>query len=137
LNYEEGYRIGYEIYNLKRSNIKISRLLKGHVAPNSKIFLNAIDTGSKNGKIKLSIDKHYYGKSTDRAFATVVFDVDFSVREQQEIIEKFNRRLNKYRKKYKSIFLTNYRNSTSILARKRIGFKLVYRILSNILLDKK
>lgn len=136
LGEENEYTIGNEIYNLKQSNVKIRRLLKGEDKPNSKIFLNAIDTGSKDGFIKLSItDFPFYGKNTDRAFATIVFNIDFSLEEQKLIVEKFNEKLNKYRNKYNSMFLTNYRNSTSITSRKRISFKLVYSLLSNIILE--
>ncbi len=136
LLYSEAYTIGYEIYNSEKSDIKIGRLLLGQKSPNSKIFLNAIDTGTFEGMIRLSIKDHFYGKSTDRAFATIVFNKDFTIEEQEYIVKEFNIKINEYRKKYRSLFLTNYRNSTSTLARKRIGFKLAYTIISNIILDK-
>ena len=133
---KNNYRIGNDIYELKQSNVKIKRLLIGDPKPNSKIFLNAIDTGTEKGMIKLSLSENpFYGKSTDRAFATIIFDRDFSIEEQKKIVEIFNEKLNFYRKKYRSMFLTNYRNSTSILSRKRIGFKLAYSIISNIIRD--
>ena len=47
------------------------------------------------------------------------------------IIDEFYKRINEYRDKYNSLFLTNYRNNL----RKRIGFDLAYRIISNIILD--
>ena len=41
-----------------------------------------------------------------------------------------------YRDKYYSMFLTNFRNSTSSYARKRISFDVVYRLISYILKEK-
>ena len=129
-----GYRIGSEIYNLEQSSVKIGRLLIGQDKPNSKIFLNGIDTGTTDGMIKLSLkEERFYGKNTDRAFATIVVDRDFAEDQQKIIVDEFNKRMSEYRKKYNSIFLSNFRNSTSLLARKRIGFQLVYRIISNII----
>lgn len=131
---KNGYKIGGEIYNLEQSDVKVSRLLIGQEKPNSKIFLNAIDTGTLDGMIRLSLrEEPFYGKQTDRAFATIVFNRNFSLREQEEIVERFNKTLLKYRNKYNSMFLTNYRNSTAHMARKRIGFKLAYIIISNII----
>jgi hypothetical protein len=134
LEYDSGYRIGYDIYHLEQSRVKVSRLLIGG-SPNSNILLRAIDTGSKDGDIKLLIDKPFYGKNTDRAFATLVFSKKFSIEEQNLIVEEFNKRIDLYRKKYKSMFLTNYRNSTEHLARKRIGFNLAYSMVSHIILE--
>ena len=38
-----------------------------------------------------------------------------------------------YRNKYNSLFLTNYRESKTNLARKRISFDLVYKIVEYVL----
>lgn len=128
----EGYRIGYELFNLKKSSVKIGRLLIGQI-PSTKMFLNAIDTGTEKGQIKLSIrNEAYYGKQTDRAFATISSDRNFSIKEQELIVYEFNKLLRKNRDKYKSLFLTNYRNSTSFSSRKRIGFKLTYEFIKFI-----
>ena len=100
---------------------------------NSNIFLNAIDTGSKEGKIKLEYKEKYYGKKTDRAFATINFNKNFSEEQQIKIINQFNEDLENYREKYYDMFLTNLRNSTKIMARKRISFTLAYIIISNVI----
>lgn len=138
LKKEEGYKIGYEIYNLPQANIKISRLLKddkkNKLIP-SNIFLYAIDSGSPEGKIKLALKNHFYGKNTDRAFATICFNKEISLDNQKLICDKFNQKINFYRQKYKSLFLTNFRCSTKHMARKRIGFDLAYSIISNIILE--
>jgi hypothetical protein len=47
-------------------------------------------------------------------------------------VKKFNTYLENHRKKYNSLFLTNYRESKDI-ARKRISFDLVYQITEYIL----
>jgi len=108
--------------------VKIKRLLENEIG-NSNLFLRAIDTGSDEGRINLSIKDKYYGKISDRTFATLVFDKDFSIEFQKKIVIIFNKRIEKYRKQTGSLFLSNYRNN----GRKRIGFKLAYRIISNIL----
>jgi len=131
-NSENNYTIGNELYNLKQANIKITRLLKNQNG-NSNIFLNAIDTGSKEGKIKLEYKEKYYGKKTDRAFATINFNKNFSEEQQIKIINQFNEDLENYREKYYDMFLTNFRNSTKIMARKRISFTLAYIIISNVI----
>ena len=51
---------------------------------------------------------------------------------QKQLVIKFNKFLNENRKKYNSLFLTNYRESKDI-ARKRISFDLVYSITEYIL----
>jgi len=135
IDYKNGYKIGSDFYNLieNKSNIKVSRLLLNETS-NSNIFLKAIDTGSKNGIIKLEINKnYYYGKQTDRAFATIKFSKKISIKNQALICKSFNNILNKYRKKYHSLFLTNYRNSTKHLARKRISFNTAYSLVGHIL----
>ena len=50
----------------------------------------------------------------------------------KQLVIKFNKFLNENRKKYNSLFLTNYRESKDI-ARKRISFDLVYSITEYIL----
>lgn len=126
---------GGEIFNLKNSNIKVSRLLKNQI-PNTNIMLYAIDDGRKNGKsIRLEYDeKHYYGKDTDRNKATIVLSEKLTKDQQINLIDKFNTFLNNKRKEYHSLFLTNFRESKDY-QRKRISFDLVYSIISHLLLN--
>jgi hypothetical protein len=133
LNKKEGYRIGYEVYNLSMSKIKISRLVREEQQYKSNLFLYAIDTGNEKGKIRLELKDHYIGKQTDRAFATLVFSEKLSKEQEIYVMNKFNETIEIYRNKYHNMFLTNYRNSTSSMARKRIGFNLAYRIISHLL----
>lgn len=128
LKESENYMFGYEIYNLQESEIIVNRLLKGEKY-NSKIFLKAIDDTQK---INLSInDNIFYGKKSDRSYATIKFNYNFTLNEQKIIVDCFNNKLNYYRKKYNSLFLSNYRDNY----RKRISFKLAYKIISNCILE--
>jgi hypothetical protein len=55
-----------------------------------------------------------------------------SMTQQEDLVEKFNNFLRVKREKYHSLFLTNYRESNTI-ARKRITFDLVYKIIGHLL----
>lgn len=140
---ENSYLIGDEFWDIinhdKPYDIKRLRKDIKDVIPNSNIFLRAIDTGSKDGMIKLYLNEHFYGKDTDRTFATIILPNEFkniSIEKQQYICDEFNRIINYYREKYHSLFLTNYRNSTKNYSRKRIGFEDAYKIISYILKKK-
>lgn len=131
-----GYRIGGEFYNLIKNNssIKISRLLKNSKqTPNTKINLRAIDTGTNNGRIELSLGEPYFGLKTDRAFATIILSENISLEKQKFLVNEFNIFLEENRTKYNSLFLTNFRNSTKSYARKRISFDVAYNIIKYLL----
>ena len=97
---------------------------------------NDIDTGTDKGRIKLSVNKdHLYGSSTDRTFCTI--STDKKIEDEQFVCVEFNRLLELLRKEYNSLFLTNYRNSTSSYARKRITFKQAYSLIEQILTFKR
>jgi hypothetical protein len=158
-----GYRLAGEVYDvvirMKNSEFKISRLVKGEkylerdkrekFIPTN-LFLCASDSGGeekariKKGlpvnikdenikhKISLTVCKHrYYGKETDRMFASL--SCSHALNNQQEVADRFNKRLEKYRKKYNSLFLTNFRNSSKSYSRKRISFSLAFSIIKEIL----
>jgi len=104
---------------------------------NTNILVKCIDDNNNN-KISLSFvkDKDIYIDNTPnqsaRTYATLIIDPPIDVEKQKMIIEKFNDFLEDHRKKYNSLFLTNYRESKDI-ARKRISFELVYSIVEYIL----
>jgi hypothetical protein len=134
---ETNYKFGNDFLHLiqNQKNIGISRLRVGDKS-NSKIFLRAIDTGKENGKIKLFLrDDVFYGKNTDRSFASINLDKDYDLKIQENICLEFNTLLNFYREKYHSLFLTNFRNSNEY-ARKRISFDVVYKLISYIITNK-
>lgn len=131
INYDSGYRIGSELYSLPQGDIKFIRLLNNMI-PNSKLYLKGVDT--RNGeKIHMKIQEPFYGKITDRCFATFNTEPELDIKTQEKLVNEFNKRLNYYRNKYNSLFLTNYRD----YSRKRIDFKLTTRILSNIYKEQK
>jgi hypothetical protein len=131
LEEEWGWRVGGHLYEKKKSKYKIGRLVPGQI-PSSDLFLYAIDTGSQSGRIRLDIKKdHFFGKNTDRAFATIT--TNLPIRDEHLVVNIFNERLEECRERYNSLFLTNYRNSTKLYARKRISFDMCYGMIKEIL----
>ena len=63
------------------------------------------------------------------------FDKSLSNIKLPKII-KFNEKIESYRTKYNSLFLTNYRESSKNYSRKRISFDLAYNIIAQILEEK-
>lgn len=138
---ESFLRSGDHLAKLAFQNIKykkdfnidknVKKLLKENI-----LFLRAID--SKNGKkIQLENIKDYgilglVGKDTSRNMAHLIFEKRIPVKEQQELMNKFNKYLNYNRKKYFSFFLTNFRDN----GRKRISFDFTYKFL-NYLYEQK
>jgi hypothetical protein len=139
LNNDNNFIIGGNIYNLKFQNIyKISRLTKKNIhKQNTNILVKCIDDNINN-QIGLSIvdNKDLYIDNTPnltaRTYATLIIEPSIDLDKQKQLVIKFNKFLNEYRKKYNSLFLTNYRESNNI-ARKRISFDLVYSIIKYIL----
>ena len=139
LNNKNNYIIGGNIYNLKLNNsYKISRLKKKNKnKSNTNILVKCIDD-NKNNKIGLSFinNKDIYidntPNQTARTYATLIIEPKIKKDKQKQLIIKFNKYLEEYRKKFNSLFLTNYRESKDI-ARKRISFNLVYSITEYIL----
>lgn len=96
------------------------------------LVLNCIDTnGSEDGWIHLDDIRSYsenisclVGKNTSRNLAYVI--VNCSLEQQEKIIPLFNNTLNDLRKKYDSLFLTNFRDNN----RKRISFDFCYKLIT-------
>lgn len=114
---------------------KISSELKKSLE-NNILFLRAID--SKNGK-KIQLDdirkydiKGLVGKSTSRNLAHLIFKREISIKEQEDLMERFNNELNKNRKQYFSFFLTNFRDNN----RKRISFDMAYKLINYLYYEK-
>ena len=139
LNDNNNFMIGGDIYNLKlKKKYKITRLTKKNKDnKNTNILVKCIDDNIKS-QICLSFveDKHIYidntPNQTARTYATLIIEPRINNDKQIQLVEKFNKYLEKHRKKYNSLFLTNYRESKDI-ARKRISFDLVYSITGYIL----
>jgi hypothetical protein len=138
LKRKTGWKIGTEFIELinGQKNIGITRLVKGK-KPNSNLYLRSTDTGTKNGMISLMLNEnHFYGKKSDRTFATIILNREYTHHEQNIICNEFNLILNKNREKYNSLFLTNYRSSGSLIPRKRISFDVAYKLISWIIENK-
>jgi hypothetical protein len=133
--------LGGEIYNLHQNpNITVSR---GDIEnpPNTRLLLTAIDSGTRHGRIRLAyIDtnaldaetRSHYLDTSSRTFAILNITPKPSVQMQHRIVLLFNTYLEKMRKRYHSLFLTNYRESKEY-ARKRISFELAYSIINYIM----
>jgi hypothetical protein len=133
------YLIGGDIYNLKTNKKnKITRATSNNKDKlNTNILVKCIDD-NKNNKIGLSFvaTKALYIDNTpnlsSRTYATLIITPAIDEDKQKQLVAKFNSYLEEHRKKYNSLFLTNYRESKDI-ARKRISFDLVYLIVDYIL----
>lgn len=136
-----GYRIGSEFFRLlnkPKKDVRIGRLVDGKELPEgwhiTNLYLRAIDTGSQAGRIALQINKeHFYAKESDRTFATIISSKELSREVEECLVDAFNVMLEEYRNKYCSLFLTNFRNSTTSYARKRIDFKTAFKMIEFIL----
>ena len=142
LNEKNNYTIGGEIYKLNIiSDNKISRATKLTEDSSciTNIVLKAIDDNSNN-KIQLKIveDESKYIDNTDnlscRTYASLVIKPMLSLEKQTELVANFNSKLDEYRLKYNSLFLTNYRESSDI-ARKRISFDCAFKLCSHLLIE--
>jgi hypothetical protein len=144
LNKSNGFLIGGNIYNLPLSmpeKYNITRLTTKNTNLDEKykthIVVKCIDDNA-NSKICLKYVKkeQIYIDNTPnqsaRTYATLVINPAINLATQKLIVSRFNTLFNAYRNKYHSLFLTNYRESKDI-ARKRISFDLVYRIVKYLL----
>jgi len=124
------------LQNIKHvRNFRVHRNIKNILEKNI-LFLRAID--NKNGKkIQLEDIRKYdilglVGKNSSRNMAHLIFGQEIPIKEQERLIQDFNQKLNRNRKKYFSFFLTNFRDN----GRKRISFNFVYKFL-NYLYEQK
>ena len=138
LSEENNYTIGGEIYKLPQNkSITIKRATSETTGNISNILLKCMDD-NVNNKLGFSIvsDNERFIDNTPnlsaRSYATLVINKNITMQEQIKLVIKMNDFINKQRKKYHSLFLTNYRESTTI-ARKRISFKLAFEICNYIL----
>ena len=125
------YMIGGELYNLDVSDkYKITRLTrKNKEKSNTNLLVKCIDSSDK---INMSIADSYIDDTENqsaRTYATLIIEPKISMDIQEKVALKFNKILTRYRKKYNSLFLTNYREN----GRKRISFDLIYSITGYIL----
>ena len=144
LNDENHYTIGGCIYNLSQSTIttrkyKITRMTTKnktqHTTNGTNLLVKCIDD-NENNRISLTMADNYYIDETPnlsaRTYASLLIEPPINTQRQQQLANAFNLFINEERRKYCSLFLTNYRESKDI-ARKRISFDLVYNIVGYLL----
>ncbi len=141
LTSKNNYLIGGDIYNLEcNTDYKITRLTsknKHETKYHTNILVKCIDDNKKNqiGLRYVSNKDKFIDetpKLSSRTYATLHISPHLSKVKQQKLVKDFNIYLTNHRKRYNSLFLTNYRESKDI-SRKRISFNLVYRIAKKIL----
>lgn len=140
LDTNNNFLIGGEIYLLPVSpNFKIGRLTKYNMEEkNTNLVVKCIDDNAKKQiNMFFCSDDEIYIDQTDnssaRTYATLIITPPLDEEKQKKLAKDFNDFLAKHRVKYASLFLTNYRESKDI-ARKRISFALVYRIIGHLLM---
>lgn len=135
------YTIGGELYNLPHNPLyKISRLTSETTQQQStNIMVKCIDdtiTNQLGFKLvpthQLFVDRS--NNHTRRSYATIILNTDLTMAQQQVLVDRVNAFIHENRVKYNSLFLSNFRDSTSI-ARKRITFRLAFSICNYILSD--
>ena len=137
---ENDWIVSGDIYKLSTPDgVKIRRHAEGQAlrAEEQQTFmtLNALDSGSASGRIKLEYKKDYVypAKECSRTYATLRISGRRLIElEQQELCKAFNLFLEKKREETKSLFLPQYRESKEY-ARKRIPFELAYTIVLHLL----
>lgn len=125
---DTNYTIGWDIISLmnKTYTHSVSRVLEGGNAPNTFIKFRALDDISLE-----KTDTPYYGKKTSRTFASLNIVPAINQERQIRLIKQFNDYVSLHRAKYRSLWLSNYREG----ARKRMGFEMCYSIISHLLED--
>lgn len=110
-----------------------SRLINGKEPKNpTNIYLYAADTKDKRIRLEYK-EEPYYGKNTDRMFATLDCEKQLTEQEQKQLIQKTNEWLTNFREKYANLPFTNYRDNN----RKRVGFDFIYRLCSLLMKEKR
>ncbi len=132
--------IGGDIYNLYvPETISVRRYVEGQKIRDNEqqlyITLNALDSGTKDGRIKLSYKKEYIypAKECSRTYASLRITGKILNESQQiQLCREFNEFIEKKRDEYWSLFLPQFRESKEY-ARKRIPFELAYRIFLHLI----
>jgi len=142
LNGANNYTIGGELYMLLNNGVyTIDRMTAANEqaavedGTATNILLRALDNNAGDLIMLLVSAERFVDRtpnSSERTFATLIVRPPLEEAEQEALVRQFNEFLAAARKKYNSMFLANYRESKGI-ARKRISFSLVYRIMRHLL----
>lgn len=140
---ENDFTIGGEIYKSLTSacGFTVGRLI-GEEPSSTNILVKCIDDISfetTNSDYSKTISARVVGnsdiyrdttpKKSARSYLTLTIEPKLSVEQQSWLTLEFNQYIIEQRMKYRSLFLTNYRQD----GRKRVSFELVYTIVRNIL----
>lgn len=138
LSSKNNYTIGGEIYDLPYNDeFEVKRATKNMKDNMTNILLKCIDD-SINDQLGFKVVKDdeifidNTPKLSARSYATLCINKKLSLKDQLKLVKKMNKYINQQRKKYNSLFLTNYRESNTI-ARKRISFDLAFKICNYFL----
>lgn len=140
MSFSNNWIIGGDIYNLSIPEIiSVRRYVEGQKLRENEqqlyITLNALDSGRKNGKINLSYKKGYIypAKKCSRTYASFcITGMILNENQQIKLCKEFNEFIEKKRDENWSLFLPQFRESKEY-ARKRISFKLAYRIFLHLI----
>jgi hypothetical protein len=132
--------IGGDIYNLSvPENIRVRRHVEGQKLRENEqqlhITLNALDSGTKDGRISLSYNNNYIypAKECSRTYASFrITGKMLNENQQIQLCREFNDFIEKKRHENWSLFLPQFRESKEY-ARKRIPFELAYRIFLHLI----
>lgn len=129
-------------------NISVSDSFKEYLDSNI-LYLRSTDTGADTGFLGLYSFEDLYPdyknhnvytlitKKTSRLNVPLFFKEHYTKEEQELIKERTNEILSFYRDKYNSMFLTNFKNSTRKMQRKRIAFREIYGVIEQAIKDIK
>lgn len=141
LSESNNYTIGGELYALPSDPAhKVQRATKKSQVGITNILLKCIDDSAHSQlgfKIVSDADRYIdnTAKLSARSYATLLINKSLTLEEQKQLVDDMNTYLREQRKKYNSLFLSNYRDNNSI-ARKRISFKLAFGICSYMLTQR-
>jgi hypothetical protein len=132
--------IGGDIYTIPvPDTVKVRRHVENQPLRDNEqqlhITLNALDSGTKDGRIGLTYKKDYIypAKECSRTYATFrITGKRLNEEEQIQLCKEFNQFLEEKRKDTWSLFLPQFRESKEY-ARKRIPFELAYRIFLHLI----
>ena len=132
--------IGGDIYNLSvPETINVRRHVEGQPLRDNEqqlyITLNALDSGTMDGRISLTYKKDYIypAKECSRTYATFrITGTTLHETEQIQLCREFNEFIEQKRTDTWSLFLPQFRESKEY-ARKRIPFELAYRIFLHLI----
>ena len=132
--------IGGDIYHLEvPDGIQVRRHVEGQPLRENEtqtfITLNALDSGTKDGRICCTYRKDYIypAKDCSRTYATLrISGRELSEEEQIQLCSRWNEFIEQRRSATWSLFLPQFRESKEY-ARKRIPFELAYRILLHLI----